>query len=136
VPGGPGIVDGCYLFIVVDSRRIVRLDLCRPGLPCSITVDRPVQQLRKAGSFLIAEGNGGHYMAQIDTATMKVVQARSYPRGGAILASHFESETLFLFDRGQRSWQSLDLGASVHSARDLQISPTGARDYGSRFGGA
>ncbi len=117
MPGGPGIVDGCYEFVVVDGRRVVRVDLCRPGLPCAITVDRPIQQLRKAGSYLIAQGDGGQYMAQIDPATTKVVQARAFPRGGAVFASHVESDILLLFDRRQRSWQSLDLAAAVPDLR-------------------
>jgi hypothetical protein len=135
LPGGPGIVDGCHLFIVVDGRRIVRIDLCHLGIPpCAIMVDRPVERIVKAGAFLIAHGDSGHYLAQIDPATMTIVQARAFPRGGAIVAAHAASSVLMLFDRRLNAWHSLDLSAAPPS-HAMKVTAQGRADPGAIFGG-
>jgi hypothetical protein len=135
VPGGPGIVDGCFVYIVVDGRRIVRIDLCHPGVPpCAIMLDRPIERIVKAGAFLVAEGDSGHYLAQIDPATMTIVQARAFPRGGAVVAAHPASPVLMLFDRRLSAWHSLDLAATPPS-HALKMAARGRADPGAIFGG-
>jgi hypothetical protein len=135
LPGGPGITDGCYLFIVVDGRRIVRIDLCHPGLPpCAIMVDRPVERIVKAGVFLVAQGDSGRYMAQIDPATMTIVQARAFPRGGAIVVAHPASSVVVLFDRRVSAWYSLDLSAAPPS-RALKVATPGRTEPSTIPGG-
>jgi hypothetical protein len=130
--GGPGIVDGCFAFIIVDGRRLVRIDLCRPGARCETPMDRPVQQLRKVGAYLIGQGQGGRFMTQIDPATMKIVRSRAFPRGSAVLSSHTHSDMMLVFDTRQRTWHALDLAAA---AEDLKATPGTAGDAGSHFGG-
>ncbi len=135
LPGGPGVIDGCYLFVVVDGRRVVRIDLCHPGVPpCAIMADRPVERIVKAGAYLVAQGDSGHYMAQIDPATMTIVQARAFPRGGAIVAAHPASHVLMLFDRRLNSWHSLDLSVAPPS-HAMKMAAPGRAEPGSIFGG-
>jgi hypothetical protein len=135
LPGGPGVFNGCYLFIIIDGRRVVRIDLCHPGIPpCAIMVDRPVERLVKAGSFLVAQGDGGHYMAQIDPATMTIVEARAFPRGGAIVTAHPALPVLMLYDRRLKAWHSLDL-SSAPVARGLRRATQHQADPGAIFGG-
>jgi hypothetical protein len=134
--GGPGVVDGCYQYVVLDRRRLVRIDRCRPGSsPCAIALDHPVEQLTKAGSFLVAQGDGGHYLAQIDPTTMRIVHARAFPRGGALLAAHSDSDLVLLYERRQRCWHWLDLAAAARHAHGTSPTPS-AGDFGSRFSGA
>jgi hypothetical protein len=133
--GGPGIVDGCFAFIIVDGRRLVRIDLCRTGPRCETPMDRPVQQLRKVGAYLVGQGGGGRFMTQIDPATMKIVQSRALPRGSAVLASHTDSDVMLMFDTRQRSWHALDLAAVAAGVRDLKAMPVTVGDAGSHFGG-
>ena len=134
-PGGTGVVDGCFAYIIVDGIRLVRLDLCRRGSRCETPMDRPVQHLRKAGAYLVGQGDGGRFMTQVDPVTMRIVQSRrALPRGSAMLASHPASDHLLMFDTRLASWQELDLAAAAANGPDLKSLPTAARDAGMQFG--
>ena len=133
-PGGPGVIDGCFAYIVIDGLRVVRIDLCRPTPRCETPMDRPVQHLRKAGAYLVGQGDGGRFMTVVDPTTMRIILSRALPRGGSILASHPSSDELLMFDTRLGSWHAMDLAAVAAGVRDTKTMPAARRDAGSLFG--